>query len=575
MPAANNYTTTRAAPTRSGPDHKEDDTVQVQLKDTYKLDTDARQDHSPWSIDAGISLTSTHYKYGGDLPAQAAQFSPFQVEQLIIQASSLLDRSIAGRVEWEELAARAFLQGSDLNQFLDLKKIYDKQVAADPGLYEWSAQQAREDATAENAGLQGALAVSGALKDVESYVTGKRSSMVMLLRRAANLAHLPTFLYNLPQQTGWQSWYWPPAEARGAYPPNEYPKDDKGNDEKPVEIFPNIASEIAARAQTEFTVDSQLKHLAVDEENAKAAISALTARQKAADVRARWEEVNKAFRQQQDEVINKNQTAKAAEAIKAGGAINLVERMNLVAARYERDLRDAIFRLAVATRGIYAIYGYDSLLPGQPEPSADFPQPGAIASREFHEACTKWARDAIGFLNRFAQFEQGIVHPLSVKSLLSDTEWKAGIAAHSWSFSFSEADLNAFWGAELYHVRLRGLSAFVSDNDPNTLWQINVRVPDLGQYGLLPDPVTGQKRAARSLDQQFLPACRFGRARSRASAQPPDVSGVVSLYNACPFGKWTLSIPPAALGGHDLSTVGDIQLDLHLVFQTPLAAKQR
>jgi hypothetical protein len=101
---------------------------------------------------------------------------------------------------------------------------------------------------------------------------------------------------------------------------------------------------------------------------------------------------------------------------------------------------------------------------------------------------------------------------------------------------------------------------FRGTGDADSLWNVAVTPPKAS--GVV---FKGNEASPVSLTQQF-PVCRFGRAGRRASVREPDVAGAAALYNASPYGEWTIELAPLAENGTKRKSVDDVYIDLFVAF---------
>jgi hypothetical protein len=455
-----------------------------------------------------------------------------------------------------------------LEQFRSLKSLFDKEISANPGLYDWLAEQLKFEADAAVERSSEADQRKTKLDELARVVDTTEETLEYTARRAANLALLPLTTKANDEQDYW----WPPRDEpdKGnyptrAYPPGEYPSEFL----KFVTALPaNIASELAAKEQVRYSSTIQKMQLQLDLLAAASEIKIASLQQKAAEIRAKWEQLNKDFSRQQVDIVNGTQEIRTQEAVRKDGVLNFGERMNIVSKRYELEFGDTLARMSVASVGLQRIFGFDVLLPGQQTSTDPFPVTGHTATREFHEACGRWIREAALFLTQFGGVDQGCVQPISVNEILGEAAWTEGLKQGRWTFPISQENLQQMWDDRMYHVRIQGLSAFAISDDASAVWQLKVKVPATGKFDILADPNTGRASELREMvEQGDLPPCRVGRARSRASVIPADIVGVTSAFNASPFGNWTIWLGMGPLAGTHVYPLKDIQLDLHLAYR--------
>ena len=158
-----------------------------------------------------------------------------------------------------------------------------------------------------------------------------------------------------------------------------------------------------------------------------------------------------------------------------GGALNFVEQMRPVQLRFLRDLADAYARLFQAHDGMQAVYGYSYPLP-DPKDSHGW-------DHSFLDACLAWSRNAVAFITRFAQRDQVVSIPFSIRRSISQDGWRLTLGDSNtiidkqilFQFKFpaemlEEAYYPRIWGVTLYTVPKIG-------REPKGVFQARVLPP--------------------------------------------------------------------------------------------------
>lgn len=253
------------------------------------------------------------------------------------------------------------------------------------------------------------------------------------------------------------------------------------------------------------------------------------------------------FASKRDSVQRNNNDAKRTAFKTQGGDLFFDDRIETLTASWQDDVGEVAARFTAIKDGLLLLYGYG---PGAAFISDVPPDPGPNSL----SATLKWVRDAINFLIAFNEVEQNYVLPISVRASCSNSEWQECLAGRPCSFNIP---LTLFGNES--HVRLRGLSAYVVQESPITMWNALITPPKqsfIRHLGVPDNPVR--------LNQADLASCRLGRIQRRDAVRDADIVGLQSLYNASPAGDWTVEVNPFASPPAAASAVEDFHIDLHL-----------
>ena len=268
-------------------------------------------------------------------------FRYHQVEQLMSQAATLLERGIASRSEWQNLYERYFAIFLELKEFDDLDAIHADETA------------------------HGYYALAPIASQTDSY-----AQALMLERTTLG-------------SVGAIGLYTPPDGAMTAQGVQKLQTDtDVANDQLSAgerQALNNLAMRSYAVANA--TLSNQY-HLAI-------AQKAVTAARKAeAEFKDNYDRCDVEFRRRRTESARRMNVLKTVGFTQEGGSYNYRERMEPIAARFAADFKDAISRMRVINLGMQKIYDYSMTIPQ----SSSTPFDSALLS----------LRNAMEWLVRFA-----------------------------------------------------------------------------------------------------------------------------------------------------------------------------
>lgn len=455
-----------------------------------------------------------------------------QIEPLIDQAADLLDRGLQDRAIWDEMSIKYLDLLLELKEFAELDRIHQEEEAA--GLYStpWKESMAEHAA-------------------IISEKQGQEQAKVALEKLTSDF-----FAAQVKEQQSkaLQGLAWLSGRA-GYYVEGQTVKYFQ-------HVWEGTTAEVSGLAQAAtvtisgHSLNLQEATIGIQKASAQIGAEAATHRAGGLQIRVDWDKVNADFLRRRTLISRQLEEIKATATAHPNGVLNYSKRLTSLKGRFHNDFRDAIARIHSIQRGLRDIYGYV-----EPVPSDD-------TAVQFFDDCLLWTRNVIQWLIRFSRLEQNVVLPLSVRSLVGETEWRTGLAAGYWCFSLNESFL-----PEGCHVRLRGLSAFAEPSAGcDQVWRMSVVVPRCAIYRHLDSEVTVE------VDQSIVPSIELGRVTSRESNREPDVAGASAAFNASPFGMWSVrvhsSVGRRRNGGsqkqtskHPTLSLDDVYLDLALAFR--------
>jgi len=465
-------------------------------------------------------------------------FQPNQVEELLSTASMLLDRGLRDKRDWLDKAEKRFNVASELLEYRELDKIHIEETAK--GFYTVNSIE------------------SNATKDAEVFMVGGN-------RAAANyIDWLLSTKYNdteLNTQSGaYQLMAWLAHLAAYQYPfmGNLLQNSWNGQPNTSPEFMKN-----AAFATCWHTFAGQSTNLLAQKTSYSSSANFSEHKGVGYGARADWEEVDVNFRRRRTTVARLVADLKGRAFTEPGGALNFTQQMGPIKARFERDYRDALARVFVASQGLRDIYGYDVALPSSVE---DIRKAAANSDTVFDD-CALWVRDAVAWLTRFSYLDQNYTLPVSVRRSVGKDAWKSGLRNGYWTMPVLESLF-----PNQVHVRLRGVSAFVvfdrSTADvqrDSSIWSVSLRAPPKGVLHHLDGSTI-------NIDQSYVPPARLARVCLRNLVNEPDITGVVAMHNISPIGDWQVAISKRSIDGIGLDRITDMHVDLHLAVRSSQSA---
>lgn len=470
--------------------------------------------------------------------AERLPFSYLHVEPLLNQAADLLDRAISDRTEWNSLRVQATSLWLEILEFLGTDKVHQREQEA--GIYEIAHKRSLASLEAERLSADPLERLHHlAAEQLNLDFSDRAKADEVILR--THLAYLNACPATWSKGLSMFSEGSVPSVAKRELPwLGEESRKVHGNENhwKMMKVA-QYEQEAAARSvnQGGRTAASQEARTLMEKLRSDAMMSGLEAEE-------RWEDANRTFRKERSQVARDVMDLRIRETARLGGSLNFVERMVPVKERFSADFREAEARLTVVARGLQLLYDYTDPLP---KPSID----GYVG----------WVRKAINYLVRFSRREQNVVLPVSIATQLGEEAWRRGLADGEWRVEVSEPLL-----AGSYHVRLRGVTAFVETTEQGgySVWRVDIGAPS--DSFVVHHPLLAGGEAKRvPLDRYSLPVVSSSRSASRTAERAADVCGVATLHNASPFGNWRVQVPArAANSALARDQITDVQLDLHL-----------
>lgn len=506
------------------------DEIKQILETDYKLTSDGtavgRLSNFGLRIEEGFNFVQFFNEVNEDV------FSPLHIEPLIDQAADLLDRGINDREKWDELASKMFLLAMELHEFAELDDIHQREEQK--GIYDVQRLQSNSE-----------LAVI-------------KQNLVSNLDLQQQNIDYTNILYSETRKKDYKSDVFNLLELSEKVPQIEWvnPNPNGGNPYQRVKLWDRpewsstnskLYSERISQyslAQSESALNLQLKALVSEKPIIEERKEGITAK-------ADWDAANSDFMKERTKVARKYEDIKAKAATQMDGLLNYGKRLDSLKERFHQDFRYALERLSVIQLGLQNVYGFTEHLSEHNN------------SINFYDDCLLWTRKAINFLVKFSRTEQNIVLPISLKSILTDKEWQKGLIKGYWEIDLAKKEKKEFLFAEMSHVRLRGLSAFVISSDfENKLWQLNVQAPKFGTF------YHNSGETVEDFDQTNVPPCKLGRVSDRNTQREPDIVGMSALFNASPIGSWNVQILRSIPITKSYAEITDIHLDLHLAFRS-------
>jgi hypothetical protein len=480
-------------------------------------------------------------------------FSSFHVEPLLDQAADLLDRALKLYTEFQDLTVKSYDYVIEFTEFEELDKIHQEEEAN--GFYDVERKQSEAEHISEQRRYDWLNAAR--IIHEKMFVKHFSESIISRLISAAKqsafvVGQIPYFVKNQEfdrfnlfklNELDFKSVTGVSSTNLDSDVFSEV--DFDGNSDVKISWLATRAAEF----QAFYSLNLSRANLAVEDSQINAMLRGSQERLPGLEARAKWDSLNSDFKRRRTTVARTFQQDKMHRFFDRNSPLNYDERSKASYKLFSQDFRDALARLQVVQKGLKEIYGYDLPLPAEPLPTDE-------SEFDYFNKCLLWSRQAISWLIRFSRAEQSLVLPISLKSILSDTDWNSGLLTGTWKINISEENFSG-----LMHTRLRGLSAFIiGDEAKNKLWQLDIQVPTKA----IIKHVSGNEVI---LDQSKISLCKLARVTDRNAQRDPDLFGLSALFNTSPIGKWKVQIIKSVPSSTDFLRVEDIHIDLHLVFR--------
>lgn len=447
---------------------------------------------------------------------EETQFNHLRVEHLLNEAAELLNRGIADRSQYDDLAAKYIDILLEIHEFRDLDHIHLKEEAE--GRYDVAPEETERAYSAEERRSQTLRTEEQSMRRIiDQHFTSKHFREKMnATRQAAWAGTVKGYDHPKPEKRSVAIPY-PWAGVSGNSAP-----------EHPTAHAQNAANLLAAHAVGVEHSSREVERLSTQGSSESAATVA-----QGLHARARWESKNREFKLERIQTARTYETIKARAVLEDDGALNYGKRLEALRNRFCGDFLSAQTRIRAARRGLLEVFEIDHTLPeelqGEHQVTAD--------DLNYFDACLDWTREAIDILAGLSHREQGVVFPVSIRDRASGG-WDAGAALKKeWTIELSAADF-----PEMRAVRLRGISA-VSRGSAGVEWQLGVKAPNSTLPTVRLTRVCGSSEWPRDL----------------------DIAGQMQLFNVSPIGEWRVMLEGATPSVTSISGLVDFTLYLHVV----------
>jgi len=453
-----------------------------------------------------------------------------QVEILLDEASSLLDRCFAHRAKRDQLQLEKWRIQLELDRFFRFDQLRAHRLEA--GVETVAYERAVLEAGAESSAAANHKSAETQLKTLSDDLLATGFNKRMAAKE------LSAWISAYPLKDG---------ELRGDNASYTF---DGVQKTKPDHLFE------AARMEADEAAWEQATDLAVRRFQALGESESASLRKESWNRQARCAKVNIGFRREGGQVEADAGWERAFQAQAPNGLLNFEERIAPVEREFAADFREALAHMTAARRGLKELFDYDSALPQE-------------GSAGYLDAVGAWVRQAKMALARGARFDQSYTRVVSLKDL-AKSQWESGRATGEWSFDLPDA---VFDGQA--HVRLRevGLAVVPTPEAPEPAspkktnepppakpegyWSARITAPAAGV-------VRFRSGASHEIDQKGLPPCFLGRVAAMAPAREPEMAAV-AFANASPIGKqWRVTLSQKSTTGAALGTLDDVHLYLRV-----------
>ena len=464
----------------------------------------------------GPATISRRLRYGSRGAEREAGLNTLYVEPLLQQAASLVERVLSEDPTYRQLKVDQTNLSLDLNEFQTLQAINDDEVAA--GLFQLGLWEASSASASD-------VAVKQAQTGLISWIQGREEDQKRLAAWSTENAQQPL-------ATGWENKLSKHTlKLFGGWTPPQIPSGTSATDGNI--IGGNLSYQLAA-----YSLDYGQQQIG-------AQVAPIDARAEFVNKRLVYSQADAGFKERRRNAAHQKLVAKLSATLAPDGPLNYQDRLRAIEERAAVDLREAHARMRVVGRGLQVVYGLNILpVPALPSGEQDYP-PSNLMEQTIH-----WIRATGLILQDLYARDQDVVFTLSIKDLLHSTAFRDGRESGSWTFDFPSGYLQ-----HQRLVRLRGISA-------------STRCESSRRYSIVVTPPTdvimihGPKWEGVK-HRQHVDPCWISRIRDENSRRPPDVFGVRTLWNASPFGAWTIAAAP----GTDFKELDDLLLSFNLTSQ--------
>jgi hypothetical protein len=445
------------------------------------------------------------------------KISRLHVEPLLDQAREYLERAIADRARFNDLATKAFRLRLEIEEFTRLDKIHTDEVGAGAYTvpYQASAKETDADSTASKFSSN-ALATS---KRYLSYLADKFNEIV-------NLRRFLSFVNAGPVES-----------FDGDYYTYSLPADYGGVQDK-LHQSSDLETRLAETEETIRSFGAQLQDASVGGQAA-----ALQSKAAAGQIKTEWLLRNIEFRTRRYEVAKILNQHKILAAVKSGGNLNYMEQMRAVEARANANLNAAFARLTASIEVLGELYGFRE------------PLPSYSTDHQIIDECYLWTFRATDWVLRLARSEQNSVVQVSVRRMVSAAHWANGIRSGHLTIPIRDEQL-----AGLRYARLRGVAGWVLLSQLRGSFSATLTPPTRQIY------IVDDERHL-DLGDEISPKIRLGRMIAYEPGNSADIVGAVVLHNRALLGEWLIELQGYSTGQVQSASIEDVLLDFHIAYR--------
>lgn len=281
------------------------------------------------------------------------------------------------------------------------------------------------------------------------------------------------------------------------------------------------------------------------------------------------------------DVARKFMKQKEIASIKEGGELNYKERINVLEEVLQQGYKNLLVLMQNIYLGLSTLVSADKYKDPPFDPLVklrklirhdnlldDFQYISNVLNKNpvkkpSLEELHNWLHQVSMDFYKFSEQEQGCILPLSLKQLVNSEKWKHVIDGSKLSIQFEIDD--QIISNSYKNVRLRGISCYLP-GDTKGIWKAVITPPEKSYI------IHYDQEQKVGVDQSFIAAILNGRVGSKIALEEPDVVGVKTLHNVCPYGSWNVTLEGVcnskglSTADETLSDISDIILELHLVY---------
>lgn len=459
-------------------------------------------------------------------------FRAQDIESLLDQASSILDRALADRITWSALMERWALLRVDTLQSAALVSISDDEEKNSRFDFEADLAAGQKDA-----------------RDRKETALGKQNDKLVQIGKKLDIADPSglaaaevnrrgaiAFVRDMPDPNFLAQ------PVTTTVPPTALNANKISDRTQPGTPGLGNLNYTLESQQATAELDRLLGSNAVEQSALAVQTEDLSAQKKGLETQSTWREANRNFLRQRAFIAKQALLVKLSME-QQGDVLDLRGQALSIKTRYIQAVSDAHARLMAVKKGLDAYYGYP-FPDKRPDDLPDF----APENTKSHDDIVAWSRRVGHWLTAFRLRTSSYILPISLTSLTGNN------SIDGKEHTFSLKDL---FDPFQRHIRVYGIAAWAI-NDRDAFWQVDLTPPTEAT-------VVFESSTSPVTVSQDPTLCRISRVMSRTRLAVPESGAVTSVFKGSPIGSWKVTVKPAP---HQqtvpTSFPDDIEIDLYL-----------